>query len=103
MRAQFLDRMDLDRERGITIRAQTGEGVPAVLDRVVERVPAPKGDPDAALRALIFDSHYDTYRGVVLNIRVVDGTLTKGDRFKLMAAGAVHDADEIGLFTPDMT
>ena len=84
----------------LRISAKTGAGVPELLDAVVERIPAPRGDADAALRALIFDSSYDQYRGVVSAVRVVDGTLTVGQRLRFMQAGATHDAEEIGIRTP---
>jgi GTP-binding protein LepA len=84
----------------LRISAKTGEGVPELLDAVIERVPAPAGDPDAPLQALIFDSHYDPYRGVVSSVRVVNGTLKTGSRLRFMQAGAVHDADEVGVRTP---
>ena len=82
------------------ISAKTGEGVPELLDAIVARIPAPSGDPDAALRALIFDSAYDQYRGVVSSIRVMDGTLTAADRLRFMQAGANHEIEEIGVRTP---
>ncbi|HEY8543835.1 MAG TPA: translation elongation factor 4 [Acidimicrobiales bacterium] len=85
----------------LRISAKTGEGVGDLLDAVIERVPAPTGDPDAPLQALIFDSHYDAYRGVVSSVRVVNGTLATGARLRFMQAGAVHDADEVGVRTPD--
>ena len=84
----------------LRISAKTGEGVPELLDAVVERIPPPGGDPDAALQALIFDSAYDQYRGVVSAVRVVSGTLASGHRLRFMQAGAVHDPDEIGVRTP---
>ncbi len=84
----------------LRISAKTGEGVPELLDAIVERIPAPAGDPDAALQALIFDSHFDAYRGVVSSIRVMNGVLRTGDRLRFMQAGATHDADEIGVRTP---
>ncbi|MGH2476424.1 MAG: translation elongation factor 4, partial [Candidatus Limnocylindrales bacterium] len=87
----------------LRISAKTGEGVPELLDAVIERVPPPAGDPDAPLQALIFDSHYDPYRGVVSSVRVVNGNLTTGSRLRFMQAGAVHDADEVGVRTPDNT
>jgi len=87
----------------LRISAKTGEGVPELLDAVIERIPAPKGDPEAPLRALIFDSHFDQYRGVVSSVRVMDGTLRTGDKLRFMQAGAIHDADEIGSRTPDPT
>ncbi len=84
------------------ISAKTGAGVTAVLDELIERVPAPKGDPDAPPRALIFDSEFDQYRGVIAYIRVVDGTFTKGDAIVAMQAGTQADIDDIGFFTPKM-
>jgi GTP-binding protein LepA len=84
----------------LRISAKTGEGVPELLDAVIERVPPPPGDPDAPLQALIFDSHYDPYRGVVSSVRVANGNLTTGSRLRFMQAGAVHDADEVGVRTP---
>jgi GTP-binding protein LepA len=87
----------------LRISAKTGEGVPELLDAVIERVPPPTGDPDAPLQALIFDSHYDPYRGVVSSVRVVNGNLTTGSRLRFMQAGAVHDADEVGVRTPANT
>ena len=83
----------------LRISAKTGEGVGALLDAVIERVPAPIGDPDAPLQALIFDSHYDPYRGVVSSVRVVNGSLSTGARLRFMQAGATHDADEVGVRT----
>jgi GTP-binding protein LepA len=87
----------------LRISAKTGEGVPELLDAVIDRVPPPGGDPDAPLQALIFDSHYDPYRGVVSSVRVVNGNLTTGSRLRFMQAGAVHDADEVGVRTPANT
>src|SRR6478609_2359497 len=87
----------------LRLSAKTGEGVPELLDAVIERIPAPKGDADAELQALIFDSHFDQYRGVVSSIRVMDGTLKSGARLRFMQAGATHDADEIGIRSPDAT
>ena len=85
------------------ISAKTGQGVADVLEAVVERVPPPAGDPDAPARALIFDSVYDQYRGVVAFVRVVDGAFEKGDRLKAMQTGLVVDSEEIGVMTPQMT
>src|SRR5688500_1784167 len=87
-------------EEILRISAKTGEGVPELLDAVVERIPAPTGDADARLRALIFHSYFDQYRGVVSAVRVMDGTLAAGARLRFMLAGAVHDADEVGVRTP---
>ena len=84
----------------LSISAKTGAGVPALLDAVVERIPAPSGDATAPLRALIFDSAYDQYRGVVSSVRVVDGTLVAGARLRFLQARATHDVEEIGVRTP---
>jgi GTP-binding protein LepA len=89
-------------ERVQRISAKTGEGVADALDAIVERVPAPAGDPDAPPRALIFDSSYDQYRGVVAFVRVVDGTFTKGEALRAMAAGTEFEAEELGFLSPAM-
>ncbi|MBV8561023.1 MAG: elongation factor 4 [Acidimicrobiia bacterium] len=83
------------------VSAKTGDGVAALLDAIVDRVPAPAGDPDAPLRGLIFDSYYDQYRGVVSAIRLMDGTLSAGSRLWFMQARATHDVEEVGVRTPD--
>ncbi len=85
------------------ISAKTGEGVTDVLDELIARVPPPSGDPDAPPRALIFDSEFDQYRGVVAYIRVVDGTFTKGEAIRAMQAGTHAEIDDIGFFSPQMT
>ncbi len=82
------------------ISAKTGEGVNELLEEIVRRVPPPHGDPDAPPRALIFDSEYDQYRGVIAYIRVVDGTFKKGETVRAMAAGTEAEIDDIGFFTP---
>ena len=87
----------------LRISAKTGEGVPELLDAIVAQVPAPKGDPDAPLRSLIFDSYYDAYRGVVSAIRVFDGTLVSGARLRYVQANQTHDAEEIGVRLPHPT
>src|SRR5437763_13658876 len=85
------------------ISAKTGLGVEQVLDELIERVPPPDGDPHKPPRALIFDSEFDQYRGVIAYIRVVDGTFTKGEAIRAMAAGTEADIDDVGVFTPQMT
>ncbi len=85
------------------ISAKTGEGVTDVLDELIARVPPPQGDPDGPPRALIFDSEFDQYRGVIAYIRVVDGTFTKGEAIHAMQAGTEAEIDDIGFFTPQMT
>ncbi|HEY6628554.1 MAG TPA: translation elongation factor 4, partial [Acidimicrobiia bacterium] len=84
----------------VRLSAKTGDGVDVLLQRLVEQVPPPAGDPDAPLRALVFDSYFDAYRGVVCYIRVVDGRLSSGQKIRLMATGENHDANEIGVLTP---
>jgi GTP-binding protein LepA len=85
------------------ISGKTGEGVEDVLEEIVQKVPPPDGQPDGAPRALIFDSEFDQYRGVVAYIRVVDGVFEKGEAIRAMAAGTEADIDDIGFFTPAMT
>ena len=87
----------------LRISAKTGEGVPDLLDAIAERIPAPKGDPDAELQALIFDSQFDQYRGVVSSVRVMNGRLTNGSRLFFMQARATHDLIEIGARRPANT
>ena len=86
----------------LRISGKTGEGVAEVLEELIARVPPPSGDPDAAPRALIFDSEFDQYRGVIAYIRVVDGTFRKGEAIRAMAAGTEADIDDIGCFSPQM-
>jgi GTP-binding protein LepA len=85
----------------LRVSAKTGEGVEALLNKIVAAVPGPKGDASAAPRALIFDSVYDTYRGVVTYVRVVDGRLSHRDRIKMMSTGAVHEMLEVGVISPE--
>src|SRR5262249_36239604 len=82
------------------ISAKTGEGVNELLEQIVQRVPPPSGDPDAPPRALIFDSEFDQYRGVIAYVRVVDGTFKKAEPIRRMAAGPAADIDAIGSLTP---
>ena len=92
--------LGLPAEDILHISAKTGEGVRELLDAIIARIPPPEGDPDAPLRALIFDSSYDQYRGVVSSIRIVDGSLHAGARLRFMQANAVHDIEEVGVRTP---
>jgi GTP-binding protein LepA len=86
----------------LQISGKTGEGVPAVLEELIARVPPPAGDPDGPPRALIFDSEFDQYRGVIAYIRVMDGVFRKGEPIRAMAAGTEADIDDIGFFSPQM-
>ena len=87
----------------LKVSGKTGQGVPELLDRIVEAVPAPHGDPAAPARAMIFDSVYDTYRGVVTYVRVVDGALKPRERIEMLSTKAVHDLLEIGVISPEPT
>ncbi|MFI7007422.1 translation elongation factor 4 [Streptomyces sp. NPDC050145] len=91
-----------DPEEVLKVSAKTGMGVEALLDRVVEQIPAPVGVKDAPARAMIFDSVYDSYRGVVTYVRVVDGQLNKRERIRMMSTGATHELLEIGTNSPEM-
>ena len=95
--------LGIDAATILRISAKTGEGVPALLDAVVERIPPPAGDPEAPLSALIFDSAYDQYRGVVSSVRIMDGVLRSHARVRFMQAGTVQDIEEIGVRSPDPT
>jgi len=86
----------------LSISAKTGQGVEELLDAVITRIPAPVGDPHVPLRALIFDSYYDQFRGVISSIRVVEGTLHDETRIRMMRAGTNHELEEIGMRTPEM-
>ena len=87
----------------LRISAKTGEGVAELLDAVIERIPPPEGDATDPLQALIFDSHFDQYRGVISSVRVMTGTLKTGSRLKFMQAGIIHSAEEVGARLPDPT
>jgi GTP-binding protein LepA len=94
------DVIGLDCSGAIPASAKTGLGVPEILEAIVARVPAPKGDPDAPTRALIFDSWYDAYRGAVVMVRVMEGTLRKGQKIQFMATGRDYELTEMGIFAP---
>ena len=88
--------LGLDPFAAIPVSAKTGEGIGDVLAGIVEKLPCPKGDPDAPLKALVFDAHFDTYRGVILQVRVMEGTLKTGDTIHFMHAGRDYKVDELG-------
>src|SRR3712207_3889749 len=85
----------------LRVSGKTGEGVPELLDAIVDQVPAPVGDADGPARAMIFDSVYDIYRGVITYVRVVDGRISARDRIKMMSTGATHELLEIGVISPE--
>lgn len=99
--AEVADLIGDDPDNVLRISAKTGAGVEDVLDAIVERIPPPEGDPEAPARALIFDSSYDQYRGVVAFVRVVDGRFTTRDALRAMAQGTRFEAEELGFLTPD--
>jgi GTP-binding protein LepA len=88
-------------EEMLRVSAKTGEGVPELLEAIVRRVPPPTGDTEGPTRALIFDSLYDSYRGVIAYVRMVDGTVRKGDRVRMVAAAGLSEAEEVGVFAPE--
>lgn len=94
------DVIGIDASEAVLASAKAGIGIVDILEQIVEKVPAPKGDPDAPLRALIFDSYYDAYRGVVVYLRVVDGSIKKGTKMKMMATGKVFEVTEVGSYAP---
>jgi GTP-binding protein LepA len=103
-RAQEIeDVIGLDATEALSCSAKTGVGVGDILEAVVQRVPPPKGEPDGALRALVFDSWYDAYRGAMVMVRVVDGAVRKGDKVRFMATGREYEITELGVFAPHAT
>ncbi len=99
-KAEIEDVIGIDATDAIPCSAKTGMGVEDILEAVVARIPAPRGNAQAPLRAMIIDSWFDTYVGVVMLVRVVDGRLQKGERFKMMATHSAYNADNLGVFTP---
>jgi GTP-binding protein LepA len=99
-KAEIEDVIGIDATDAIPCSAKTGMGIDEILEAVVARIPAPRGNPQGPLRAMIVDSWFDSYVGVVMLVRVVDGRLAKGERIKMMASGAMYNADSLGVFTP---
>ena len=101
-REQIADVIGLDASNALGVSGKTGEGVPELLEEIVTKLPPPDGDENAPTRALLVDSWYDSYLGVVVLVRVVDGTLSRGQKIKFLATGAEYVVDKIGYFTPKM-
>ena len=99
-KSEIEDVIGIDATDAIPCSAKTGMGIDEILEAIVAKVPAPRGNPDGPLRAMIIDSWFDSYVGVVMLVRVVDGRLLRGERIKMMASGAVYNADNLGVFTP---
>ena len=101
--AQIEDVIGIDASEAVMISAKTGLGIPDVLEAIVTRLPAPEGDENAPLKAMLVDSWYDAYLGVVVLVRIIDGRLKKGDRIRMMHTDAVYPVDRVGVFKPEMT
>ncbi len=101
VREEIEDIIGIDCTDALECSAKTGVGVPEILEAIVERLPAPKGDPAAPLKALIFDSWYDSYQGVVVLFRVIEGTIRLGDRIRLMNTGKEYEVLRLGVFSPE--
>ena len=100
VRQEVEDVIGLDASEAVLASAKAGIGIEEILEQIVEKVPAPTGDPDAPLQALIFDSVYDAYKGVIISIRVMEGTVKPGDKIRMMATGAEFEVIEVGIHTP---
>jgi GTP-binding protein LepA len=102
VKKEIEDLIGLEASEAILTSAKTGLGTAAVLEAIVQRIPPPQGDPEVPLRALIFDSHFDSYRGAISYIRVMEGRVFKGDMIKMMSSGKLFEVNELGVFTPSM-
>src|SRR5690554_1300897 len=103
VKRELEDSIGIDASEAILVSAKTGQGIDEVLEAIVKRVPAPKGDPGAPLKAMIFDSHYDTYRGGVAYARVMEGTVRVGDKIRMMSSGKEFEVSTLAVFAPHMT
>ena len=102
VKMEIEDVIGLPADEAVLVSGKTGIGIEDLLEAIVKYIPAPKGDVKAPLKALIFDSHYDDFRGVITYIRIVDGKISKGDRIKIMSTGKEFDVLEVGVFSPKM-
>ena len=100
VRTEIAKMLAIDESTILTVSAKKGEGVVPIMDAIVERIPPPQGNLEAPLKALVFDSRYDTYKGVVVYLRLMDGVVRVGDRIRLMQTGFVHEVIQLGFFTP---
>src|SRR6202007_1915983 len=103
IKQQIEDVIGIDASEAVPISAKTGLNIDQVLEAIVTRLPPPKGDRDAPLKALLVDSWYDVYLGVVVLVRIVDGVLKKDQRIRMMGTNAAYDVDRTGVFTPKLT
>lgn len=103
VKRELEDSIGLDASEAVLVSAKTGMGIEDVLEAIVERIPAPGGDPDAPLRAMIFDSHYDSYRGAVAYARIMEGTVRVGDKIRMMSSGRDFEVTTLAVFAPQMT
>ncbi|MFS0575278.1 translation elongation factor 4 [Sporosarcina sp. 179-K 3D1 HS] len=103
VKQEIEDVIGLDASEAVLASAKAGIGIDEILEQIVEKVPAPQGDPDAPLKALIFDSHYDPYKGVIVNIRIMEGSVKPGDEIRMMATGKTFEVIETGVFTPNIS
>ena len=102
VKQEIADVIGLDAEGALEVSAKTGQGVEEVMEALIERLPPPKGDAEAPLKAMLVDSWYDAYLGVVVLVRVIDGEIRRGMKVRMMGTGAVHQIDEVGVFTPKL-
>lgn len=103
VKQEIEDIIGLDASEAVLASAKAGVGIKEIIEQVVQKVPAPSGDPEQPLKALIFDSHYDAYRGIIAYVRIVDGNIRAGTKIKMMSNGRTFDVTEVGVFKPRMT
>jgi len=97
---EMMHSLGTDPEECVRVSAKTGQGVAGLLDAIIDRIPGPTGDPDAVLQAMVFDSNYDDYRGAITYVRIMQGTVRKGQKIRFLRAGTTHDVVELGQFAP---